>query len=120
MFDLAEIQACPVRFEILVNIAKAPVHVSALTDRLELDIESVSFHLAKLATAGLVVYVRQGRFHIYSLGPAATASFTEQGLILTMRSDDGQSNQWTLNAAQVAEFLRTPKGPAGAIGRRMD
>lgn len=107
MFDLAEIQACPVRYEILVNVARAPVDVSALAQRLDLGIPLVSRYLGQLQGAGLLTHTKHGKYHIFTLGPAASAVFNDQGLILTMRSDDGQSVQWTLNTQKVAEFLRT-------------
>lgn len=116
LFDLAVLLAPRARFEILINIAWMPINVSALAERLDLDIVTISICLGKFAVAGLVSCVHDGRYHIYSLGPAATAVFSEQGLVLTARSDDGQSIQWSLNSRQLAELLRSADGPLGKIG----
>lgn len=116
LYDLAALLAPRARFEMLVNIAWMPVHVSALAERLELDIVAISICLGKFAAADLVKCVHEGRFHVYSLGPAATAVFSDQGLKLAVRSDAGSALQWSLTPPELAELLRSASKPLGMIG----
>ncbi len=116
VYDLGVLVAPREHLEILVNIAWMPIHVSALADRLEVDIPHISICLAKFLTASLVTFVQERRFHIYSLGPAAEARFDDDGLLLTVRADDNHSIRWIMDAAEVANLLRTGQRPIGVIG----
>jgi DNA-binding transcriptional ArsR family regulator len=54
-------------FRMLVEAGHSGLTVTVISERLNMPISTLSFHLTKLSHANLVLFIRQSRFIIYSV-----------------------------------------------------
>ncbi|MFN0133902.1 MAG: ArsR family transcriptional regulator [Phycisphaerales bacterium] len=87
---------CRTRLEVLIALARSPSSVSALAERLELEISHVSHMLGELESAGLVGHIRVAQRCVYSIGPMLVVAFEgeagkRQSATLTLTGDTGSA-----------------------------
>jgi DNA-binding transcriptional ArsR family regulator len=86
--ELLGVLASPARIELLGQLSASPQDVSSLAEKLDLEIDHVSHHLAKLRDRGLVTFMRDGKRHIYELTGAVRMGVCQERMCLVVSCAD--------------------------------
>lgn len=113
---------CRTRLEVLLALARSPSSVSALAERLDLEVSHVSHLLGELESAGLVGHVREAQRCVYSLGPMLAVAFEREGSAhqsarLTLTADTGSTLTLAISEDELAALERRTENSASGADR---